>query len=475
MKRFLALFLPFAMICALLVPFAMAENDSEESSIIVVEPDSEGYLPPSSTGGQSSPSVTQPDSEGCLPPDYQNPVTPPSSSVGGQTSVGSPGSSGQTPSGTHTGTTNNGSNHSVTQHTSGKNPSSYINFGDLRSLLTRYNSNVKALNAGIKEADNADKSALKGALAQFDELLNNTNASLSMVSTMINNPMLPPEQLPIYAGLATALGDSVALLSSQRMTLQGQLDSMDSTLESTTNTLNDTINQIVKGAETLYVAIITMQSATEDIQRGIESLDRAVALVEKQVELGMASEYDAESMRHQRSTVQSQLESLEYQIKTSKITLEGMLGMSLNGTVSLNPLAMPTAAELAAVNYDAQLNTAMRRNTEVKNAQLKDEDSDSNSYSYNGAKETFAYKFKLICLAIPEQQRLVQVAQENLDFQQRTLEIAARKYQLGMLSHEEYLAAENDVKSAGSSLFTAQLDLFTAYRNYVYAYQYGIV
>lgn len=458
MKRFVALFLPFVMIFALLVPFAMAENDSEESAIIVVEPDSEGCLPPASENGSSSPIVVEPDSQGCLPPSQ-------GSSSQGSSSPSTP-AGGQTNTGTHTGTV---------RPSSGRNPSSYVNFSDLRSLLTRYNSNVKALNAGISEAEDADKSSLRSAIAQFDELLDNTNSSLSMVTAMLSNPMLPEDQRPIYAALATSLGDNVALLSSQKMSLQGQLESIDGTVESTQNTLSDSINQIVKGAETLYVAILTMESAREDIQRGMESLDRAVALVEKQVELGMASSYDAESMRHQRSTVQSQLESLEYQIKTSKITLEGMLGMSLTGTVSLNPVTMPSEAELASVSYDAQLNSAMRRNVDVKNALLKADDSDSGSYGYNGAKETFSYKFKLICLAVPEQQRLVQAAQETLDFQQRTLSIAARKYQLGMLSHEEYLTAENDVRSAGSSLFSAQLDLFTAYRNYVYACQYGIV
>lgn len=352
------------------------------------------------------------------------------------------------------------------QYARASNPSSYVRFEDLRKQLNKYNNNVKALNETISSLDHIDAS---DAVAPLEALLQSVNGALaSLRSTETAAPEL-------IQPLATSLTAEAALLTAQIQSVKSQISSGNDTMESTENTLNDSINQIVKGAESLYVGIITMESAANDVQNGIDSLNRAVALVEKQVELGMASSYDAESMRHQRSTVQSQLESLEYQIKTAKITLEGMLGMSLNGTVTLHPLSIPTAADVASVDYDAKLSSAMRRNVDVKNAALKDNGSDSADYTYQGARETFAYKFKLICLAVPEQQRLVDAAEETLAFQQRTLSIAAKKYQLGMLSHEEYLAAENDVRSASSSLFTAQLDLFTAYRNYEYACQYGIV
>ena len=44
-----------------------------------------------------------------------------------------------------------------------------------------------------------------------------------------------------------------------------------------------------------------------------------------------------------------------------------------------------------------------------------------------------------------------------------------------MLSYEEYLTGENDLKSAQSDLYTAQLELFNAYRDYMWARDCGIV
>ena len=103
-----------------------------------------------------------------------------------------------------------------------------------------------------------------------------------------------------------------------------------------------------------------MVTLENDVSRRISSLfDGYQMAMEKQYELGMASAYDLESLQYQRSTVESQLASLEFQITTSKITLESMCGMELNGTVRLGALTMPTADQLASVSYEENLQKAL--------------------------------------------------------------------------------------------------------------------
>lgn len=357
------------------------------------------------------------------------------------------------------------------------NTATYIRFTDLRSVLEKYNTNIRYMKAAISDAGEVSTSDLIDAVDQLDQLSASLKTTLGQVQMAAADPDLPPDQQLVYGALSVALGANLASLKTQTASLESQIDNLDTTVETTQNTLRDAINQLVKGTETLYIGLITMDSAMGDVERGLEALDRAVAIVEKQVELGMASQYDAETIRHQRSSVQSQLESLQFQIKTNKITLEGMLGMALNGKVGLEPLTMPTEEELSAIHYENDLDRAMRQNVDVQNADAQRWADSGNTYDrqYDAAVDTFAYKFKIICLTVPEQQRLAASAQEAVDYQQRTFDIAAKKYELGMLSHEEYLSAENDLESAKSSLFSAQLDLFTAYRNYVYAKSYGIV
>lgn len=358
-----------------------------------------------------------------------------------------------------------------------ENSAGTLHFESLRAALNRYNENILSLEGQIKDLGNT--SASTGTL--WDVVL-----GIQKMQDEVDQAMIQLDEArdslgeAVYTPLHTALKSQYAILGMQAETVRNQrqsiVDSNDS-IESAKNTLNDAINQVVKGAETLYIAILTMQDGLTAMERGLETLDRAVAITEKQQELGMASAYDVEKMRHQRSQLQSQIESMKFQITSSKLTLEGMCGMELNGTVELAPLPELTDAQLDAVNYDKALSTAMGRNVDVMNAEIKF-NSDSggvNRHSLAAAKRSFAASFKTVCLTIPEDRRLVAAAQETVDFQQRTFDIAAKKYELGMLSHEEYLSAQNDLTSAQDDLRSAKRDLFSAYRAYENAVQYGLI
>lgn len=354
-----------------------------------------------------------------------------------------------------------------------ENSAGTLHFESLRAALNKYNENILSLEGQIRDLGNTSASTgtLWDAVLGIQEMQQRVRHAIEVVSES-GDPVAEP--------LKIALESQYAILQMQAATMDGQRQSIvdsDDSIESAKNTMNDAINQVVKGAETLYIAILTMQDGLDAMERGLETLDRAVAITEKQQELGMASAYDVEKMRHQRSQLQSQIESMKFQITSSKLTLEGMCGMELNGTVELAPLPELTDAQLDAVNYDKALSTAMGRNVDVMNAEIKF-NSDSggvNRHSLAAAKRSFAASFKTVCLTIPEDRRLVAAAQETVDFQQRTFDIAAKKYELGMLSHEEYLSAQNDLTSTQDDLRSAKRDLFSAYRAYENAVQYGLI
>ena len=346
------------------------------------------------------------------------------------------------------------------------NTADTLHFENLRKALEKYNANVLSLEGQIKDISSVTV-----------DLGDSYNALIQMQSGVEDALGTLDETDDNYAALYTSLETLSNMLKIQIISTMTQNNSIGDSTESTKNTLNDAINQVIKGAETLYIAIVTMEDGLDAMNRGLETLDRAVAITEKRQELGMASAYDVESIRHQRSQLQSQMESLKFQISSNKVTLEGMCNMELNGSVKLGALSMPTQAELDAVSYDKMLNTAMGRNVDVANAEISynTKSSGANKNALSGAKETFAAKFKVVCMTVPEDTRLVTAAQETVDFQQRTFDIAAKKYELGMLSHEEYLSAKSDLDSARDDLKTAQRNLFSAYRAYVNATQYGLV
>ncbi|BAL00875.1 hypothetical protein OBV_36760 [Oscillibacter valericigenes Sjm18-20] len=355
-----------------------------------------------------------------------------------------------------------------------ENTADTLNFENLRRALEKYNANILSLQGQIKDLTSVTTANMWDTIVGLDQMKEGVDAALN---TVRNADSVPDGMGDVYAALQTSLAAQSAILQMQIATLQGQRDTMGDSTESAKNSLDDAINQIVKGAETLYVAIATMEDGLDAMNRGLDTLDRAAAITEKRQELGMASAYDVESMHHQRSQLQSQIQSMKFQIASNKTTLEGMCDMELNGSVKLGALPMPTQAELDAVSYDKTLSTAMGRNVDVANAQISYNTSTSgaNKNALSAAKDNFASKFKVVCMTIPEDSRLVDTAQEAVDFQQRTFDIAAKKYELGMLSHEEYLSAKSDLDSAQDDLRTAQRNLFSAYRAYVNATQYGLV
>lgn len=352
-----------------------------------------------------------------------------------------------------------------------------LQFGEIRKRLLSYNTTARMLSAQEDELADLDPAAMRAGVTQMKTLQSTLNGLLQQVQAA--GAMAPMEMQLIYGSLTALLQSNVATLNTQIPSMESQISSMEISKETGANSINDGINQLVKGVETLYIGIITMESALDDIQRGIDTLDRAVAILEKQQELGMASSYDVESIRHKRSGVVSQLESLRFQLKTSKITLESMCGYELKGTIQLAPLTMPTAEELAAVSYEKTVTTAMDRNVAVMNAYYEwwndTTGSDSKRLSMEAAEDEFDYAYMIVCMTVGEKERLVAAAKDTVEFQQRTFEIEAKKYELGMISYEEYMTAKNNLEQARSDLDSARLELFTAYRNYIWGKDYGIV
>lgn len=344
-------------------------------------------------------------------------------------------------------------------------------FGTLRERLEKNNYNVKNLREQIADLSDISVGSLNSAISELRKLDSALNGALGGIQ------MMPPDMEPITGTLGLLLQVNSANIGSQISTLNGQIDSLKVSKRTGENSLKNGIDQIVKGTETLYIAIATMEANLGSIERGLQTLDRAIAIYEKQYELGMASLYDLESMRHQRDSAISSLQGLLFQIRSSKITLEGMCGLPLTGTTRLEYLVIPSEEAVNGVDFDGEVRRAMGKNVDVMNARVQEDydHSDANEYAGKAAEDSFTYNFKVICLTVGEKWRLTEAAQETLAFQRRTFEITAKKYDLGMVSEEEYLSGKNDVLQAESDLYNTQIELFSAYNNYTWARDYGIV
>ncbi|WP_409969471.1 hypothetical protein RFF05_06030 [Bengtsoniella intestinalis] len=371
-----------------------------------------------------------------------------------------------------------------------ENRATALHFEDMRTVVLEYNYTIDYLkavssDAGEMDADDlyeivAGLETMKSGLSELQSLflssptvsLSTDEGSVSGVSD-INNALVV-----LYAGIYSMLGYDIASLELDIASYESSALTLDTTIETTKNTLNTSMNQVVKGAESLYIAIVTMENAMGDIDRGIAAMERAVALFQTQYDRGLISLFELETMEYQLRQLESAKETLDFQVRTTKMTLEGMVGMERTGELYLYPLTMPTEEELAAVDYESNLTKAMNQNEAYMNAEAEYfTNVGSTTYKRNWvvAIDNFKANYYLTCITVPEMSRLVSVAEDTVAYQNRALEITAKSYELGMSSEEEYNTALDNVAAAESDLFKAELNLFTEYRDYIWATTYGIV
>lgn len=382
-----------------------------------------------------------------------------------------------------------------------QNSATALHFEDIRTVVLEYNYTVDYLKACISDAGKTDADDLYDAIDELEDyalLLSSFQSDVQGLGGMsltgnisVNLPNggddtdvdalvsdLEETLSTVATSLYWALGANIISVESNISSLESSALNLDLTIDTTKNTLNDAINQVVKGAESLYVAIVTMESAMGDIDRGIAAMERAVALFQTQYDRGLISLFELETMEYQLRQLESAKETLAFQVSTTKMTLEGMVGMERTGELTLYPLTMPTEEELADVDYESNLTWAMSQNVDHMNAEAEYFSNMNNAtYKRNWvvAIDNFKANFYVTCITVPEMERLVTVAEDTVAYQNRALEVTAKSYELGMSSQEEYLTALDNVAAAESDLYKAELNLFTEYRDYVWAKTYGIV
>jgi outer membrane protein TolC len=345
-----------------------------------------------------------------------------------------------------------------------------IQFSQVRTAVLKYNTTVLNLQTQLAEVNNTSLPDLStGSIDSLIQELTESRAALEGVGGS-----------DLSTAVFNLINSQLVVMNSQRMSMISQQQSLYTNVNSAKNTVEGSINQIAKGAESLYIAIVGLEQSAKDLQRNLDAMNRAVVILEKQHELGMASEYAVETQKYNRDQLQSSLDSLNYQIEANKVSLENMCGMKLTGKVKLTIPEAPSQADLDAVSYDKTLTHATEQNMNVANAEIAYDNSENGQYGINrtalqAAVNTFAASYKGICLAVPEKARLLDVAKETLTYQQHTFAIAEKQYQQGQLSKESYLQAQSALESAENSVAVAQIELVSAYNDYTWAMQHGVV
>ena len=243
-------------------------------------------------------------------------------------------------------------------------------------------------------------------------------------------------------------------------------------------------NQLVSQTESLYLALCTLQTNVDALDRGLAAIARSIPVVQKQVEIGMASKLDLLTIQNKQASLQSTRKTLEQQQQSMENSLSLLLGNDAGKTVHVQPAPVVQSRDIAGMNYAADLAEALKSSytlwqkedavRQASNDYEKNKTSTVDAYkaaqiARDAAQEEAKTSFRKLFEDVSEKQRLVSAAEADLDLAAVNFRVAETRYGQGMISSLDYAAAQDELETAQQAVDTAKTGLFTAFHTYTWA------
>jgi len=403
-------------------------------------------------------------------------------------------------------------------------PSGGVSFDALDSRMRENNLNILALQATIDSIEVMDYSDMKKDLRagiamleqqkeQLSMLVQGTNGALEGLKTTLNNAGLEPQlAASLNMSISAVQPSIVAYPSATLLSMDTQIDSLQDTLEDLEDgviqedaelgvmQLENANHQIVMGGQTLYITLLGLEQTQQGLQRQLEALDRTVEELELRYSFGQISALTLAEVKAGRTSLVSGMATLEMNMTGLRRQLESMLGEEITGELTLEPLLAVTDEQLAAMDYEADLEQVKKHSFTLYNARKtlwdaedahtelvradskKGYEVDAAEYTVTSAElslkateQSIELSFAALFDQIADQKQVITAARTALAVKEDSLAAAQLKYTQGSISHNALLEAENAVAEAQTAVDTALVDLFTYYNNYRWAVDHGIL
>ena len=367
-----------------------------------------------------------------------------------------------------------------------------LRFGDLRDRVLEGSLTALMLEENIASIDAINYNTMYIELAnQLGSIqqMQNMYASIPVTSTF--EGMMQGYVISSLQGSYGSLNNTLSQLASGDL----QRDSASARRQ-----LENAQDQLVVGAENLYIAILDLQQTRATLKRSEEALDRTLEEMELRYKLGQVSALSLEQAKNGRATLESNLGTVEMNLRRCKLQLQAMIGSSLNGSLVLAELPELSGALLNSIDYEEDLKEAKEKSYSLYAARKKlDEASDtydeargsysrdsynlrsarhtyeSAQYEYKYAVQSFEMSFRNACDAIADYRHILSASETSLACQESTYASMELKYRQGTISHNALLEAEDKLSEAKDAVASARRNLFTAYRAYYWAVNYGVM
>lgn len=372
---------------------------------------------------------------------------------------------------------------------------STLAFDDVERVVRAKNTSIQAFNktlAGIEATDVGDS---------FIEQYLNLGAQISSYQKQISDLEKSIQKLQAdnedgkNSALIQTLRIQKASLEASLRAVQSSYDDLEDdeddaeddqkiTYSSTERKLGNAADQIVMGAETSFISLHTLDNTVKEIDRNIAALDRGIAIVKAQIGLGAATQLDLLELETQRENLTANRQTLITQRQNLKNSLAILCGYGAGEIVEVGSLPDVTAAQIAAMDYEKDLATALKNSYSIWEKedavrQANDDYEDNKTTTLHAIqaakidleaqKETVTSSFRQLFHSVKDKSALYDSAAAAAAQQARNFQVSELQYQRGAISKNDYETAKDDLVAAEQAAATAKIELFTAYQTYQWA------
>ena len=358
-----------------------------------------------------------------------------------------------------------------------------LDHADIEQLVLRHN--VVVRNNAITQQGLND---MIGTPMMVDALIAGQNQLLAMqaqTSAVLASVMAVPSEGPdpVRDGIIMSLMNDIAANERDIMQMSAQIDQMRSdpvrnTFNRAVLQINSANRQIIWGVESMYLGYHMLNNQLLQARENLNTLDRNIEIMQRRQAIGHVTQRAVQTLRTTRSQLVAGIATMENELENLKGQINLMLGREFDAPIQINAIPEADREFLESRDSERDLRNARGANATLNIARI-DMDEQSQLWGEparrqeaiarnNYESEVRALSQRQVSLERAFEDRLtnLELAEEQLELLEETLEETQRRFDRGLLSRNDLAQAQSEVTLQELRVAAADAELFGAIRRY---------
>ncbi|MCL2365444.1 MAG: TolC family protein [Oscillospiraceae bacterium] len=358
-----------------------------------------------------------------------------------------------------------------------------LNHADIEQQVRRNNPIIR--NNAITQQGLTD---FIGTPMMVDTVIAGQNALLAMqrnTSAVLTQIMATPSDGPdpVRDGIIMSLMNDVASIERDIMQMSMQIEQMHSdpvrnTVSRGIQQINNANRQIIWGVESMYLGYHTLSRQLEQTRENLTALNLNIGIMERRHAVGHVTARTLQNLRNTRTQLEAGIVSMENELENLRGQINIMLGRNANAPISLGAVPAADRDFLDSRDRERDLRSARGSNAAINLARI---DRDENAAlsgenarrqeaiatnTYDSEVRALSQRQESLIRAIGDRLVTLELAEEQLEVLNQTLEETQRRFSRGMIARIDLENAQSEVRLQQIRVNSADAELFNAIRRY---------